>query len=299
MMNNYVLTSSLKAKRKPNYSDDDNLFLLGEFEKNKEILRSKMSTTEVNKRKYEVWQEICYKLNQRNPQVQRSVYEVRRKWKNMVTAAKKEATSSKGDRPPSQVTQRIMRGYFETDDQTNVNSMASPTGSDISTSGGASEEFVVQQENGSTMKVDSQKVEQNMSIDNSTDEAVFPRIDEVRSAVECGIEVVQPGPPAAALTEQPPPTMRSRPINQVQFRPKLKHNNIHAILYNAKKRKLQAQSVANTSTSLDIQQLKKEKIMLEKEKIVLEKEKLVLEKEKLMLEIQCLKCQLNGDDPEY
>jgi hypothetical protein len=120
-------------------------------------------------------------------------------------------------------------------------------------------------------------------------------MDEVRAAVGCGMEIVQPGPPAGALTEQARQSMR-RPTN-VSFKPK--RSNIQSILYNAKRRRLQANQDMSSTSSFDLQQLQKEKLILEKEKIVLEKEKLLLEKEKLSLEIQCLRSQLQSDEPEY
>lgn len=299
MMNSFSVAASLKSKRKPNFTDDENLFLIGEFEKNREVLRSKVNSTEINKRKLDVWQRICDKLNSRNLLVKRSVDEVRRKWKNMVTTARKDAANFNPNRPPSEVSQRIMRGYCETDakyhDQPNNGPMASPLGSDSGASGETGVEIIVQQENIDGVKEENHRTNQ-INIDMSSTDEIFPRIDEVRAAVGCGMEIVEPGPPAAALTaEQSRPGMR-RP-NNVPLRPK--RNNIQAILYNAKKRKLQATQNMASTTSLDIQQLQKEKLVLEKEKIVMEKEKLMLEKEKLMLEIQCLKYQLNGEESEY
>lgn len=285
---------SLKSKRKPNFTEVENLFLIEEFERNKEVLRSKVNSTEINRQKLDVWQRICDKLNGTNPIVKRSVDEVRRKWKNMVTTARKETTTFNPSRPPSQVSQRIMRGYNEPECSNN-SLVVSPLGSESSTSGGMGVDVIIQEENSDTVKEE---------IPHSNDATidlneVGPRIAEVRAAVGCGMEVVEPGPPAAALTDHSRPSMRIQTSSRMnQFRPK--RNNVQSIIFNAKKRKLQAnQSMCSTSTSFDIQQLQKEKLTLEKEKIVLEKEKLMLEKEKLMLEIQCLRSQLNGDESEY
>ncbi|XP_031549503.1 nuclear apoptosis-inducing factor 1-like [Actinia tenebrosa] len=297
------MEENIRSKRKPNFTEMENLFLIEEFEKNKEVLRSKINSTEMNRQKLAVWQSICVALNTKNPLVRRSVDEVRRKWKNMVTIARKDTAHYNPTKPPSQVSQRIMRGY-SSDSKHNPSQIpiicTSPTGSINSAAPEEPSHSKLvhhQNEDDSLCKMEtSQSNSVTSDHEPPANEQLYPRMEEVRAAEGCGMEVVQPGPPAAALTEQTRQSMR-RP-NNIAFR--TKRNNIQSILYSAKRRRLQAnQDMANGTTSFDLQQLQKEKLILEKEKIVLEKEKLMLEKEKLSLEIQCLRSQLQNDEPEY
>lgn len=302
------MEENIRSKRKPNFTEMENLFLIEQFEKNKEVLRSKINSTEMNRQKLAVWQSICDALNRKNPLVRRSVDEVRRKWKNMVTIARKDTAHYNPTKPPSQVSQRIMRGYSsesennpsqrENHSETSPIHCISPTGSESAAPEESTQSTLVHHQNeddsNSLCKVE---IFQSNSLNSEpASDQLYPRMEEVRAAEGCGMEVVQPGPPAAALTEQTRQSMR-RP-NNVPFKPR--RNNIQSILYNAKRRRLQAnQDMSNTTTSFDLQQLQREKLILEKEKIVLEKEKLMLEKEKLSLEIQCLRSQLQNDESEY
>ena len=77
-------------KRKPNFTEEEGLFLISQFERNSGVLTSKLNDASTNKQKVEVWRRICSDYNSRNPIVLRTANDLKRKWKNMVRAAKKE-----------------------------------------------------------------------------------------------------------------------------------------------------------------------------------------------------------------
>ena len=81
-------------KRKPNFTERESLFLISQFERNSGVLTSKLNDTSTNKQKVEVWKRICSDYNSRNPIVLRTANDLKRKWKNMVHAAKKELLES-------------------------------------------------------------------------------------------------------------------------------------------------------------------------------------------------------------
>ena len=81
-------------KRKPNFTEGESLFLISQFERNSGVLTSKLNDASTNKQKVEVWKRICSDYNSRNPVVLRTANDLKRKWKNMVCAAKKELLES-------------------------------------------------------------------------------------------------------------------------------------------------------------------------------------------------------------
>ena len=81
-------------KRKPNFTEGESLFLLSQFERNSRVLTSKLNDASTNKQKVEVWRRICSDYNRRNPIVLRTANDLKRRWKNMVRAAKKELLES-------------------------------------------------------------------------------------------------------------------------------------------------------------------------------------------------------------
>ena len=105
-------------KRKPNFTEGESLYLISQFERNLGVLTSKLNDASTNKQKVEVWKRICSDYNSRNPIVLRTANDLKRKWKNMVRAAKKEllefaAHSESGEqsltpRKHSPVSQRII-----------------------------------------------------------------------------------------------------------------------------------------------------------------------------------------------
>ena len=77
-------------KRKPNFTEGESLYLISQFERNAGVLTSKLNDASTNKQKVEVWERICNDYNSRNPIVLRTANDLKRKWKNMVRAARKE-----------------------------------------------------------------------------------------------------------------------------------------------------------------------------------------------------------------
>ena len=85
----------LTAKnREPNFTEGESLYLIFQFERNSGVLTSKLNGASTNKQKVEIWKRICSDYNRRNPVVLRTVNDLKRKWKNMVRAAKKELLES-------------------------------------------------------------------------------------------------------------------------------------------------------------------------------------------------------------
>lgn len=85
---------SVASKRKPNFTEGESLYLISQFERNTEVLTSKLNDASTNKQKVEVWKRICGDYNSKNPIVLRTANDLKRKWKNMVRAAKKELLES-------------------------------------------------------------------------------------------------------------------------------------------------------------------------------------------------------------
>ena len=82
-------------KRKPNFTEGESLYLISQFERNSGVLTSKLNDASTNKKKVEVWKRICSDYNSRNPIVLRTADDLKRKWTNMVRAAKQELLESK------------------------------------------------------------------------------------------------------------------------------------------------------------------------------------------------------------
>ena len=81
-------------KRKPNFTEGESLYLISQFQRNSGVLTSKLNDASTNKQKVEVWKRISSDYNNRNPMVLRTANDLKRKWKNMVCAAKKELLES-------------------------------------------------------------------------------------------------------------------------------------------------------------------------------------------------------------
>lgn len=102
-------------KRKPFFTGTETLYLVEQFEKHKDILTAKFCSTDTNRRKNNIWSEITVGLHLRNPGVKRTVREVKKKWKNIVSMAKKEAVKAAehtNDSTPntriSEISQRVL-----------------------------------------------------------------------------------------------------------------------------------------------------------------------------------------------
>ncbi|KAJ8285184.1 hypothetical protein GJAV_G00023240 [Gymnothorax javanicus] len=78
-----------KRSRKPNWTKEETMILLEEYNKRKHILRSKFNPAITSIKKQQMWLEIADKINART-YVKRSVREVLKKIDNMSVLAKKE-----------------------------------------------------------------------------------------------------------------------------------------------------------------------------------------------------------------
>ncbi len=79
-----------KRKRKPNWTKEENMVLLEEYGKPKNIFQSKFNPAVTNTLKHNMWQEITDKINVRNLALRRSVDEVIKKYENVTVTARNE-----------------------------------------------------------------------------------------------------------------------------------------------------------------------------------------------------------------
>ena len=106
-----------KIPRKANFSPAECQLILQCAEDNLHILRGKFSNNLMNKRKKEVWQSICDRINSLGV-VSRSVKEVKEKWRVMCGLARKEVANrrrslgqtggGKAPPPPNETFHRII-----------------------------------------------------------------------------------------------------------------------------------------------------------------------------------------------
>ncbi|XP_071795579.1 nuclear apoptosis-inducing factor 1-like [Asterias amurensis] len=114
------MAATLKEKnvRKPNFSEKEKLLLLSEWEKRADVLRPKFSSKVTSQIKHEAWRQIAEALNSSFPSVRRDVPELQKKWQNMNSKMKEEASKYRkesvktggGPAPPdlSPMDQRLM-----------------------------------------------------------------------------------------------------------------------------------------------------------------------------------------------
>ena len=96
-----------KPKRKACFSDGEIRCLIDLFHQNKDILLKKFNNSNTNQKKKKVWIEIATAVNARAIDVKRTVDEVKKKWKDLLSKAKKDASLQKnpptGGGPRSQI----------------------------------------------------------------------------------------------------------------------------------------------------------------------------------------------------
>ena len=117
------LEVSRKKPRKHNFSVSEVAVLTEKVEENLHILQSKFTTAITNQKKNEVWRNIAVAVNAVGVE-RRTVLEVREKWKNLHSSAKKEFASFKKDikktgggpapKTPSAATAKIMEIFHDT-----------------------------------------------------------------------------------------------------------------------------------------------------------------------------------------
>ena len=87
------MASPAKKVRKSNFSPSEISVLTDKFEENMDILQSKFTTSVRNAKKNKIWEEITETVNAVGVTA-RTTQEVRDKWKNLQSNAKREFSSS-------------------------------------------------------------------------------------------------------------------------------------------------------------------------------------------------------------
>jgi hypothetical protein len=80
-------------RRKPNFTDHEVLNIIDQYDVYKELLHSREASKSVIAQKQAIWKQITENLNATYPQVERTVEDVRRKWKKLQSEAKREAAA--------------------------------------------------------------------------------------------------------------------------------------------------------------------------------------------------------------
>ena len=88
--------TKFERKRKKNFSVKEITVITESVRKNLEIIQSKLTNSITNKRKTEAWEEITRDVNTVG-QENRTMQEVKDKWKNLHSTVKKEFSSVKRD----------------------------------------------------------------------------------------------------------------------------------------------------------------------------------------------------------
>ncbi|XP_041132274.1 uncharacterized protein LOC121330072 [Polyodon spathula] len=79
-----------EKKRNPNWTEAEKVILLQEYAKRKYILTSRFNPGVTSALKQKHWEEITESVNTRNTSVKRTLQEVKKKYENVSSAAKKE-----------------------------------------------------------------------------------------------------------------------------------------------------------------------------------------------------------------
>lgn len=79
-------------RRNPNWSEEEKIILLEEYNKRKEILTARFSPKITSQTKHKMWQQITDAVNARNLTVNRTMLEVKKKYENLAVTAKKEVS---------------------------------------------------------------------------------------------------------------------------------------------------------------------------------------------------------------
>jgi maltooligosyltrehalose synthase len=80
-------------RRKPNFTDHEVLYIIEQYDMYKELLHSREASKSVIAQKQAIWKQITENLNTSYPQVERTVEDVRRKWKKLQSEAKREVAA--------------------------------------------------------------------------------------------------------------------------------------------------------------------------------------------------------------
>ena len=83
------------AKRKSNWTDREKFILTEEFEKRKDIIRAKFSSSVTSSSKQRAWEEIAAAINSQSKEAKRDVKDIKKKWDNICSVAKSEFSTQK------------------------------------------------------------------------------------------------------------------------------------------------------------------------------------------------------------
>ncbi|CAM4872629.1 unnamed protein product [Rotaria socialis] len=82
-------------RRKPNFTEHEVLNIIDQYDTYKELLHSREASKSVIAQKQTIWKQITDNLNATYPQVERTVDDVRRKWKKLQSEAKREVAANR------------------------------------------------------------------------------------------------------------------------------------------------------------------------------------------------------------
>jgi hypothetical protein len=85
----------MDAKRKPNWSKEENLLLVQSVLKWKDVIRGKFSPTLTSKEKKNAWQQIVLTVNAAFPRTRRSAEDCEKRWYNVLATTRKEIAAYK------------------------------------------------------------------------------------------------------------------------------------------------------------------------------------------------------------
>ena len=92
----FKMASPAKKVRKSNFSPSEISVVTEKFEENMDILQSKFTTSVTNAKKNKIWEEITEAVNAVGVTA-RTTLDVRDKWKNLQSNAKREFSSFKSE----------------------------------------------------------------------------------------------------------------------------------------------------------------------------------------------------------
>ena len=117
------MASPAKKSRKPNFTASEISVLTEKYEENMDILQSKLTNSVTNTKKNQVWENIAAAVNSVGVAL-RTTQEVRDKWKNLQSIAKKEFSGFKNEQKktgggpappnPSEATLKIIEMFGDT-----------------------------------------------------------------------------------------------------------------------------------------------------------------------------------------
>ncbi|XP_071114488.1 myb/SANT-like DNA-binding domain-containing protein 4 [Haliotis cracherodii] len=283
------MAEHIPKTRKPNFTESETLMIVEQVKKHKDILTSKLSDAVTNERKKDIWSRISEYINNRTRNVQRTSGDIRRRWKNMVGAARKEVariksmpSGSASIPEPSDLSLQILDINPEWQDVSTYNI----NGPDPCLS--------------SFMKVEAcndDDEEDDMSYISSSPGT---QSDPSRAlGVRTGDNVISPRHTNFSSSSQ---GMTSYTMDCNQSNPKKRRleeaSHLHQEIMHLDRENLtlekEKMKIEKEKLSMEKEQLaiERQKLGMEREKLAMEKEKMNMEKEKLALEISYWKRKL-------